>query len=86
MTIGLSLLGKAVSQRSSVHSLIVSMTAFTLNLMPIVQLTDEQFYRLCRVNPELKFERNASSGGLVILAPTGGETGSYNSEINADKV
>lgn len=61
------------------------MTAFTLNLKPIVQLTDEQFYRLCRANPDLKFERNAS-GGLIILAPTGGETGSYNSEINADFV
>lgn len=61
------------------------MTAFTLNLKPIVQLTDEQFYRLCRANPDLKFERNAS-GGLIISAPTGGETGSYNSEINADFV
>ncbi|MDZ8054799.1 MAG: Uma2 family endonuclease [Aulosira sp. ZfuVER01] len=61
------------------------MTAITINLNPIIQLTDNQFYQLCRENPEVKFERNAD-GELLIMSPTGGETGNYNSEINADFV
>ncbi len=29
------------------------MTAITINLNPIVKLTDDQFYQLCRVNPDV---------------------------------
>ncbi len=61
------------------------MTAFTISLEPAIKITDQQFYDLCRTNPELKFERNPL-GELIVMAPTGGETGSYNSEINADFV
>lgn len=61
------------------------MTAFTITLEPIVHMNDEQFYQLCRANPDVKFERSPR-GELIIMAPTGGETGSYNSEINADFV
>lgn len=61
------------------------MTAFTINFDAIVQITDEHFAQLCRANPDVKFERTAK-GELVIVAPTGGETGSYNSELNADFV
>ena len=59
------------------------MTAFTINFDAIVHMTDEHFEQLCRANPDVKFERTAK-GELVIVAPTGGETGSYNSELNAD--
>jgi Uma2 family endonuclease len=34
------------------------MTAYTINLNPIVEMTNEQFYRLCRANPDIKFERD----------------------------
>ncbi|MCC5608284.1 Uma2 family endonuclease [Nostoc sp. CHAB 5834] len=61
------------------------MTAITVNLNPIIQLTDNQFYQLCRENPEVKFERNAE-GKLLIMPPTGGETGNRNFEISADFV
>jgi Uma2 family endonuclease len=59
------------------------MTAYTVNLDPIVKLTREQFYELCAANPELKLERNAN-GELVIMSPTGGETGTWNSDITID--
>jgi Uma2 family endonuclease len=59
------------------------MTAYTVNLDPIVKLTREQFYELCAANPELKLERNAN-GDLVVMSPTGGETGAWNSEIIID--
>ena len=55
------------------------MTAITLNLQS-VQLTDEQFFKLCQDNRELKFERNAN-GDLVIMPPTGGETGNRNGRL-----
>jgi Uma2 family endonuclease len=46
------------------------MTALTLNLDAIVQLTDDAFYTLCRANPEIQFERTAK-GELIIMPPTG---------------
>ncbi|XZN92068.1 MAG: Uma2 family endonuclease [Microcoleus sp.] len=61
------------------------MIAATINFNAIAQITDDQFYQLCRQNPDVKFERNAK-GEIIIVSPTGGETGSYNSEINADFV
>ncbi|MFP4413333.1 Uma2 family endonuclease [Coleofasciculus sp.] len=59
------------------------MTAYTIDFNPIIQLTDDQFYQLCRANPDLKFERNAQ-GELIIMPPTGGETGNQNFEFGAD--
>jgi Uma2 family endonuclease len=53
------------------------MTALTLNLNSIIKLTREQFYQLCEENSDLKLERNAQ-GELIIMPPTGGETGRSN--------
>ncbi len=69
------------------------MTTFTIDLSPILQqsssahpvLTEDQFERLCAANPEIKLERT-STGELVIMSPTGGETGKDNAEIAADFV
>jgi Uma2 family endonuclease len=55
------------------------MTAITLNLNSIIKLTSEQFYQLCEENPDLKLERNAN-GELIVMPPTGGETGKRNSK------
>jgi Uma2 family endonuclease len=38
-----------------------------------LRLTDEQFYQLCRDNPELRMELT-SEGGLVVMSPTGAKT------------
>ncbi len=43
-------------------------------------LTPDQFYDLCQANPEWKLERTAY-GDLVIVAPTGGETGARNASL-----
>jgi len=34
------------------------MTAITLELRPVINLTDEQFYQLCHNNPDIKLESN----------------------------
>lgn len=56
------------------------MSAFTLNLEPLVPLTDDAFYALCQANPEVKFERT-SVGELIVMPPTGGESGSQNRRL-----
>ncbi|MBD2251243.1 Uma2 family endonuclease [Nostoc parmelioides] len=57
------------------------MNAFTVNLKPVLELTDEQFFNLCQANRDLKFERTAT-GELIIMPPTGGETGNRNGRLN----
>ncbi|MBW4478829.1 MAG: Uma2 family endonuclease [Tolypothrix brevis GSE-NOS-MK-07-07A] len=61
------------------------MTAITINFNNIVKLSDDQFYQLCRDNPDVKFERNAF-GEIIVMPPTGGETGKRNASIIADFV
>lgn len=57
-----------------------SMTAITLNLEPIIHLTNEQFYQLCQANRDVKFERTAT-GELIVMPPTGWGTGNRNIEL-----
>lgn len=59
------------------------MTTFTLDLNPVGSLTEEAFYQLCQRNPDLKLERSAQ-GDLVIMPPTGGESGRRNADIMID--
>jgi Uma2 family endonuclease len=40
----------------------------------MIDLSDEQFFDICQKNRDFKFERTAS-GVLVIMSPTGGNTG-----------
>ena len=56
------------------------MTAFSVNLNPVIELTDEQFYQICQQNKNLRFERTAG-GELIIMSPTGGETSNSNAEL-----
>lgn len=57
------------------------MNQITLDLNPIIKLTEEQFFQLCQENSDLKLERNAK-GELIVMPPTGGETGKSNSNVN----
>lgn len=61
------------------------MNSYTIQLEPTLYLSDDQFYCLCRNNPDIKFEVT-TKGELIVMSPTGGETGNYNSEINAEFV
>ncbi|MBH8551009.1 Uma2 family endonuclease [Nostocaceae cyanobacterium CENA357] len=56
------------------------MNALTVNLQSVLELTDEQFFNLCQANRDLRFERTAT-GELIIMPPTGGETGNKNARI-----
>ncbi len=54
-----------------------SMNSFVLDVRTIFELSDEQFYQLCRRHPDIHFERSAS-GELIIMPPTGGVSGNRN--------
>ncbi len=61
------------------------MTALTLNLEPVLHLSHEQFRSLCQANPELKLERTAA-GGLIVMPPTGWESGNQNANLTAELI
>jgi len=57
------------------------MEHFIINTKAINGLSDDQFFNLCADNRDVKFERNANQD-IIIMSPTGYETGKLNSEIN----
>jgi Uma2 family endonuclease len=59
------------------------MEALSLNVPPAVGLTDEQFYQLCIANQPWQLELT-QAGELIIMPPTGGESGIRNSELNME--
>jgi Uma2 family endonuclease len=48
-----------------------------LHLEPAIKLTDDQFFKFCQLNKDLRIERTAT-GELEIMPPTGGATGGTN--------
>ncbi|NEO89514.1 MAG: Uma2 family endonuclease [Moorea sp. SIO3G5] len=46
-----------------------------------INLSDEQFFQLCQNNRDLRFERT-SEGDLIIMSPTGGNTGRRNIKLS----
>ena len=56
------------------------MTAITVNFNSVIDISDEQFFQLCIKNSDIKFERHAN-GEIIIMPPTGGETGKRNSDL-----
>lgn len=51
-----------------------------LRFAPAIELTDDRFFALCQQNRDLRLERTAQ-GDLIVMPPTGFETGSHNSSI-----
>lgn len=56
------------------------MNALTLNLPPTLKFTDKEFEQLAVANRDLRLELTAK-GELMIMPPTGGETGERNLDI-----
>jgi Uma2 family endonuclease len=47
-----------------------------------LRVTSADFARLCQLNPDLRLELT-KDGELIVMPPTGGETGKRNSKLNA---
>jgi Uma2 family endonuclease len=61
------------------------MTAVTLNLNSITKLTREQFQELCQENRDVRLELT-SNGELIVMPPTGWESGNRNANLTADLI
>ncbi len=59
------------------------MAVLTLDLSSISDISRLQFRQIAADNPEMRLERS-KQGHLIIMAPTGGETGNWNSELNLE--
>jgi Uma2 family endonuclease len=56
------------------------MNALPIRIPDLPSMDNDRLYNFCIYNPELKIERT-HKGELLIMAPTGGETGNRNSKI-----
>jgi len=52
-----------------------------VSLCADLRFTPEQFAELCQANPEAVLEL-AADGSLILMTPTGGETGARNAELS----
>lgn len=60
----------------------VNMGHVTLRIRPAIEMTDDEFFALCQLNRDLRFERT-SQGDIIIMPPTGAATGVRNADITA---
>ncbi|MGK7959729.1 Uma2 family endonuclease [Crocosphaera sp.] len=59
------------------------MTNITLSLKPFIdRISETDLEKLCQENPEARLETN-SEGQLIIMSPTGSETGKFNISLAA---
>ncbi|NDU94187.1 Uma2 family endonuclease [Spirosoma terrae] len=61
------------------------MESIRVHLPEDLRMNDDEFFRFCQDNPDLKFERR-KNGDIVFMGITGSETAANNSELNADFV
>lgn len=59
--------------------------AIQLKTRPAFDLTDAEFFALCQANRDLRFERDRE-GDVLIMSPTGGDTGRRGAWITAHLV
>jgi Uma2 family endonuclease len=72
----------ARSMATPIHEAIVESwnPALTVQLAPLITLTDDQLFDFCQINRDLRIERTAA-GALVLMAPAGSESGARNAEL-----
>lgn len=51
-----------------------------IRIRPAIEMTDDEFFELCQINRDLRFERT-SQGDIIIMPPTGAATGIRNADI-----
>lgn len=52
-----------------------------IRLQPVFDVTEDKFFEFCQLNAEWRIERTAQ-GDVLILPPTGGETGSRETKLS----
>jgi Uma2 family endonuclease len=54
-----------------------------LIIRPVPGLTEDMFFDLCQANSQLFMERD-KDGNIIVMAPTGSDTGNYNFEFGLE--
>ena len=58
----------------------MTLSSLVLKMPSTVRMTDEQFFDFCQINQNLRIERT-KTGEVIIMPPTGSETGNRNGNI-----
>ena len=53
-----------------------------IRIQPARRMSDDEYYRFCAANPDLRIERTAE-GEIVIMPPTGGATSNRNMDLSS---
>jgi Uma2 family endonuclease len=64
-------------------SMLDELGSIVLDTRSLGGFTDDEFYKFCLDNRDLKFERDEHSN-IIVMSNTGGKTGNYNSEVLID--
>lgn len=62
---------------TSIKETAVEILPLRVQLRPVIEMNDDQFFEFCQINGDLRIERTAT-GEIIIMPPTGGETGRRN--------
>ena len=55
----------------------IETNSIVLRMPPALKMDDDQFFEFCQINRDLRIERT-SQGEIIVMPPTGGETGKRN--------
>ena len=55
----------------------IETNSIVLRMPPALAMDDDQFFEFCQINRDLRIERT-SQGEIIVMPPTGGETGKRN--------
>ena len=58
----------------------IEQAPLVLHTSRVVEMDDDQFFRFCQLNRDLRIERTAE-GDLIIMPPAGGSSGRGNAEL-----
>lgn len=67
-----------ISERAVINE--YGLSKFVLQFRPVLNMDDDQFFEFCQANRDVRIERN-KDGEIIIMPPTGSETGDRNAEI-----
>ena len=74
---------KEMTNNRTHRALASAMTTLTLDLRSVIRLSHAQFEQIALANPDLRLELTAD-GELVLMPPTGGNTGRRNSDLTTE--
>jgi Uma2 family endonuclease len=58
-------------------------TPLVLQMSPVIEMTDDQFFEFCQLNRDLRIERTVQ-GELIIMPPVGGRSGNREADLITD--